>query len=103
MRNGETPTHARIGVSVATPPRPVGCLRRCRDPRSTAGPPRPRPAWRPATSSPRSTTTLVTDSDALIATVRSYRPGDEVDVTFQRDGEEQTTAVTLESDADTAS
>ena len=30
--------------------------------------------------------------------IRSYRPGDEVSVTFQRDGDEQDTTVTLESD-----
>ena len=43
--------------------------------------------------------TQITDSDSLIATVRSYRPGDSVTVTYQRDGDEQTTDVTLESDA----
>jgi putative serine protease PepD len=43
----------------------------------------------------------ITSADSLIATVRSYRPGDEVTVTYQRDGEEQTATVTLESDAET--
>jgi putative serine protease PepD len=46
--------------------------------------------------------TLITDSNSLIATVRSYRPGDKVTVTYQRDGDEQTTDVTLESDADSS-
>jgi putative serine protease PepD len=41
----------------------------------------------------------VTSANSLIATIRSYRPGDEVTVTFQRDGEEQTTTATLESDS----
>ena len=40
----------------------------------------------------------ITSADSLIATIRSYRPGDEVTVTFQRDGEEQEATVTLESD-----
>ena len=44
--------------------------------------------------------TLITDSDSLIATVRSYRPGDTVTITFTRDGDEQTVKVTLESDAE---
>ncbi|MGH3345754.1 MAG: S1C family serine protease [Nocardioides sp.] len=44
--------------------------------------------------------TVITDSNSLIATVRSYRPGDTVAVTYQRDGDEQTTEMTLESDAD---
>jgi putative serine protease PepD len=40
----------------------------------------------------------ITSADSLIATIRSYRPGDEVTLTLQRDDEEQTTTVTLESD-----
>jgi len=35
-----------------------------------------------------------------VATIRSYRPGDEVTVTYERDGEEQTTTLVLDSDAD---
>ena len=43
----------------------------------------------------------ITSADSLIATVRSYRPGDAVSVTFQRDDQEQTATVTLESDGTT--
>ncbi len=43
--------------------------------------------------------TVITDSDSLIATVRSYRPDDSVTITFTRGGDEQTVKVTLESDA----
>ena len=43
---------------------------------------------------------LVTSSDSLVATIRSYRPDDEVTVTFERDGQEQTTKLTLGSDAE---
>ena len=39
-------------------------------------------------------------ADALIATIRSYRPGDEVTVTWQRGGDEQSAEVVLDSDAD---
>ena len=42
----------------------------------------------------------ITSADSLVATIRSYRPGDEVTVTFERDGEEQTTTLVLDSDAD---
>jgi putative serine protease PepD len=45
--------------------------------------------------------TLVTDADSLVATIRSYRPGDEVTVTFTRDGQEQTVTLELDSDAST--
>jgi putative serine protease PepD len=42
---------------------------------------------------------LVSSSDDLIATVRSYRPGDTVTITYQRDGEEKTVELELDSDA----
>ncbi|GGU19019.1 peptidase S1 [Nocardioides albus] len=42
---------------------------------------------------------IITGSDSLVATVRSYRPDDEVEVTWSRNGEEQTAKVTLDSDA----
>lgn len=41
---------------------------------------------------------LIDDADGLVAIVRSYRPGDQVQVTFLRDDREQTTALTLGSD-----
>lgn len=44
--------------------------------------------------------TAITNADSLVATIRSYRPGDEVTVTYERDGEEQTTTLVLDSDAD---
>jgi putative serine protease PepD len=42
---------------------------------------------------------VITGSDSLVATVRSYRPDDKVEVTYSRDGEQQTAKVTLDSDA----
>ncbi|HEU4543635.1 MAG TPA: trypsin-like peptidase domain-containing protein [Jiangellaceae bacterium] len=42
---------------------------------------------------------LVTDAESLIAAVRSYRPGDDVELTVIRDGETLTVPVTLGSDA----
>lgn len=41
----------------------------------------------------------INGSDSLVATVRSYRPGDEVEVTWSRDGKEQSAKITLDSDA----
>jgi putative serine protease PepD len=43
--------------------------------------------------------TLITDADSLVATIRSYRPGDEVTVTYTRDGDEKTVTLKLDSDA----
>ncbi|MFI5621964.1 S1C family serine protease [Nocardioides sp. NPDC051685] len=42
---------------------------------------------------------VITGSDSLVATVRSYRPSDKVEVTWSRNGEEKTATVTLDSDA----
>ena len=44
---------------------------------------------------------LVTDAESLIAAVRSYRPGDNVELTVIRDGETVSVPVTLGSDAST--
>ncbi len=43
---------------------------------------------------------LITSSDELVATIRAYRPGDQVTITYRRDGDEQSTTITLGSDAD---
>ncbi len=42
----------------------------------------------------------ISDPDSLITTVRSYRPGDQVEVTYVRGDAEQTTMLTLGSDGD---
>ena len=42
---------------------------------------------------------LITGADSLVATIRSYRPGDKVTVTYIHDGETKTTTLTLDSDA----
>lgn len=44
---------------------------------------------------------VVSSATALIAAIRSYQPGDEVTLTYLRDGEEQTTDITLDSDTQT--
>ena len=44
--------------------------------------------------------TRITGADSLIATIRSYRPGDTVTLTWLRDGEEQTAELVLDSDAE---
>jgi putative serine protease PepD len=46
---------------------------------------------------------VVTDATSLIAAVRSHRPGDEVMLTYERDGSEHTAQLTLGSDANGSS
>ena len=43
---------------------------------------------------------LITGADSLVATIRSYRPGDKVTVTYQRDGDTRTARLQLDSDAE---
>ena len=43
---------------------------------------------------------LITDADSLVATIRSYRPGDQVTVTYVRGGETKTAQLTLDSDSE---
>lgn len=45
----------------------------------------------------------VASSDALVASIRAYQPGETIEVTYQRDGETKTVDVTLGSDKGAAS
>ncbi|UUZ57896.1 PDZ domain-containing protein [Nocardioides sp. B-3] len=42
----------------------------------------------------------ITDADSLVATIRSYRPGDSVEVTRVRDDETQSAEFVLDSDGE---
>ena len=44
----------------------------------------------------------ITDADSLVATIRSYRPGDNVTVTWTSNGEEKSGSFVLDSDASTS-
>lgn len=102
MKNGEDPTHARIGVSVQDVQATGGALvvdgariSQVGDD-SAAG----QAGLRDGDVITKVDDTLITGSDSLVATVRSYRPGDKVTITYERDGQEKTVELTLDSDAD---
>ena len=107
MSEGQTPTHARLGISVSD----VG---NSSDPRSSGGAEVIHGAQIQEVSNGSTAAKsglesgdvitkiddqLVTGADSLVATIRSYRPGDTVTVTYDRNGETQTTELTLDSDA----
>ena len=46
--------------------------------------------------------TQITSSDSLVATIRSYRPGDSVTITYLQHGQTKTVKLTLDSDASTS-
>ena len=112
MVKGETPTHARLGVSVAN-------LGSQQGPGSGPGSgqgavPSDGGAEIQAVSTGSTAESagiakgdvitkvddhLITDADSLVATIRSYRPGDQVTVTFERGGQTKTAQLTLDSDS----
>jgi putative serine protease PepD len=105
MKKGETPTHARIGVSVQNVQATGGALvvdgaqisEVGAD--SAAG----QAGLKDGDVITKVDDHLITGSDSLVATVRSYRPGDKVKITYERDGQEKTVDLTLASDADPTS
>ncbi|WP_239456533.1 S1C family serine protease [Nocardioides solisilvae] len=101
MAAGETPTHARMGVSVGDAtdgqgPASMGALVSEVVPRSSADV----AGLEEGDVITRVDDEMIDGSDDLVATVRTYRPGDEVEVTYVRDGEEQTATLVLDSDQD---
>jgi putative serine protease PepD len=104
MKAGETPTHARLGVQVQNVANDGsgalvidGAQIQSVGTGSAAG----AAGLENGDVVTKIDDELITSSDSLVATIRSYRPGDEVTVTFERDGQEQTTTLTLDSDAET--
>ncbi|WP_148614232.1 S1C family serine protease [Nocardioides rubriscoriae] len=101
MKAGETPTHARIGVSVQNVQATGGALvvdgAQISDvgSDSAAG----QAGLQNGDIITKVDDTLITGSDSLVATVRSYRPGDKVTITYERDGQTKTVDLTLDSDA----
>jgi putative serine protease PepD len=99
MIAGETPTHARLGIQVGdagtAAEGATGALVREVSPGSTAAD----AGLQQGDVITRVDDRAITDADSLVATIRSYRPGDEVEVAWQRDGEEQSATLELDSDA----
>jgi putative serine protease PepD len=96
---GETPTHARLGISVGdTDTQTVGegAVIREVNPGSAAED----AGLRPGDVVTKVDDRRITGADSLVATIRSYRPGDKVTVTYFRDGDARTATLTLDSDAE---
>jgi len=102
IADGETPTHARLGVSVtdafeADGITTVGAL---------VGEVSEGSAAEEAGLGEGDVITAldgmrISGADALVAAIRGYRPGDTVSLTYERDGETQQTEATLDSDGGT--
>jgi putative serine protease PepD len=94
----QTPTHARLGVTVGTPENeeglPGGAVVRSIEPGTAAT----EAGLRRGDIITRVDDNIISSSDSLVAIVRTYRPGDEVRVTYIRDGSKHTTSIELGSD-----
>lgn len=105
MTNGETPTHARLGITVSDVSGQPGAevvsgaeVQEVGDDSTAAD-----AGIGQGDVITKIDDQLITGADSLVATIRSYRPGDEVTVTYTSDGETQTTQLELDSDASTSS
>ena len=103
MINGETPTHARLGIGVdnaASGPEAGDGAKVASVDKGSAG---ANAGLQDGDVITKVDDHLITTSDSLIAIIRSYRPGDSVTLTYTRGGSDHTVTVTLDSDAQTTS
>jgi putative serine protease PepD len=101
MAKGETPTHARLGISVQNAGSSSGAqvvdgatIRQV-----NSGSAAESAGLRNGDVITKVDGQLISDADALVATIRSYRPGDTVSVTHTRGGESHTVKIQLDSDS----
>ena len=105
MVNGETPTHARLGISVSDVANRPGAevTEGAQIRQVTSGSTADSAGLQQGDVITKVDDHQITGADSLVATIRSYRPGDEVTVTYEHDGDTKTAQLTLDSDASTSS
>ena len=98
-RNGDDPTHARLAISVSDVQNDAltqGAL--VRDVQS--GGAADKAGLENGDIITKVDDDVIDGSESLIATIRGHRPGEEVTLTYVRDGKTETVKATLGSDAD---
>ncbi len=98
MSAGETPTHARLGIQVGGPQ--DGTTEGAPVTQVTAGSTADDGGLEPGDVITKVDDQRITDADSLVATIRSYRPGDTVEVTWVRGEETQSGEFVLDSDGE---
>ena len=103
MIKGETPTHARLGIGVENAATGAGAqvTDGAKVAKVDTGSAAANGGLKAGDVITKVDNHLITSSDALVAIIRSYRPGDRVTVTYERGGSTHTVQVTLDSDAAT--
>jgi putative serine protease PepD len=97
MAKGETPTHARLGITVGNPQTGAEAGAVVKD--VTSGSTADKAGLASGSVITKVDDQRITDADSLVATIRSYRPGDTVSVTWSSNGKEQSADLVLDSDA----
>ncbi len=96
---GETPTHARIGVSVSDAAAASGVTTTgAKVEEITPGSAAEQAGLETGDVITAVDGVPVTGADGLVATIRKYRPGDEVTLTYQRGGSSDKAGLELDSD-----
>ena len=93
LRKGETPTHARLGIEIGDGE--GGAVVSSIEDGSAAA----QAGIEEGDLITRVDDHAIDSAGSLVATIRSYRPDDEVTITYERDGDQQTTKLQLGSDA----
>jgi putative serine protease PepD len=103
LRAGDTPTHARMGVSVTDAASQGGLLTGAGVQAVTSGGAGAKAGLQKGDVITKVDDDLVSGSESLVATVRGHRPGDKVTLTVSKGGKTRTVDVTLESDGGSTS
>ena len=102
LRNGQTPTHARLGVTVSNKLQdglPMGAGIESVEPGSAGQ----QAGLKSGDVVLKVDDKVISSVDSLVATIRGYRPGDQVALTVQRGSDTLTLHATLDSDVGTKS
>jgi putative serine protease PepD len=101
MIAGETPTHARLGITVSDVEQQAGelPLEGAQVQEVSNGSTADDAGLEQGDVITQLDSTHITSADSLVATIRSYRPGDQVTVTYRRGDSEEHTTLVLDSDA----
>jgi putative serine protease PepD len=98
LRNGEVPTHARLGVSVTDAASDDGLLTGAGVAEVSSGSSADEAGIEQGDIVIRVDDQPITDATSLVATIRGHRPGDTVTLTVVRDGEQLEVEAQLDSD-----
>jgi putative serine protease PepD len=99
LRNGETPTHARMGVSVSDASSNGGLLTGAGVQTVNSGSAAQRAGLKKGDVITKVDGQVITGSESLVATIRGHRPGDTVKLTVVRGGS-NTSTLTVKLDSD---